>query len=238
MIPILLIALNFLREQRWPLLVLLAWVVLSSFASGIGSEKLAVDDVLFFLKTQAVYGVAFVAFLSGAAIHNERKSRRILAVLSKGLYRGQYIAGLLTGVLAAALLYCGAMGAAGSVMFTEARLPQAQLWGVIALLATALVVTATIAMFFSTFLTPLFATAATALALGTPALATRIAGGGWAHIFPVYFLMESIMSFSVDTAGGWAPVWRMIVWGLVDSLVFWLLASWLFSHRDIAVAIE
>lgn len=236
--PIFLIAVNFLREQRWPLLVLLAWVVLSSAASGIGSEKLAVDDVLFFLKTQAVYGVAFVAFLSGAAIHNERKSRRILAVLSKGIHRGQYIAGLLAGVLVAGALYCGAMGAAGSVMFTEARLPQIQLWGVIALLMTALVVTSTVAMFFSTFLTPLFATAATAVALGTPALATRIAGGGWAHVFPVYFLMDSIMSFSVDTAGGWAPVWRMVGWALVDSVVLWLMATWLFSHRDISVAIE
>ncbi|HYG99250.1 MAG TPA: hypothetical protein VD837_08960, partial [Terriglobales bacterium] len=65
--PILLIATNFLREQRWPLLVLVMWVVLSSAVSGLGADTVATDDVLFFLKTQAIYGVAFVAFLSSAA---------------------------------------------------------------------------------------------------------------------------------------------------------------------------
>ncbi|HYG99638.1 MAG TPA: hypothetical protein VD837_10945, partial [Terriglobales bacterium] len=152
--------------------------------------------------------------------------------------RGQYIAGLLAGVLIASVLYCAAMGVTGSLLFSEIGLPRSQLWAVLALLMTALLVTSTVAMFFSTFLTPLFATAATAVVLGTPALATRIAGGGWAHVFPVYHLMDSIMRFSVDTAGGWAPVWRMIGWAIVDSAVLWLLATWVFSRRDIAVAIE
>lgn len=233
-----LIAVNFLREQRWPVLVLLLWVVGSSLASGLGTERLAVDDVLFFLKTQAVYGVAFIAFLASAAIHNERKSRRILAVLSKGVRRGEYIAGLLGGVLSAGAIYVLAMGAAGSFMFEEARLDITQLWEVMALLMTALVVTSTVAMFFSTFLTPLFATAATAFALGTPAIAARLAGGGWTRVLPVYELMNSIIGFSVNTAATWVPIWSIVFWSMADSVVLWLAGSWLFSCRDIAVAIE
>lgn len=236
--PMALIAVNFLREQKWPLLVLLFWVLLSSVASGLGQQKLAVDDVLFFLKTQAVYGVTFIAFLAGSAIHNERKSRRIVAVLSKGIYRGQYIAGLLAGVLVAGAVYTLAMGAAGSFMFKTAGLPLSELWAVMALLMTALLVTSTVAMFFSTFLSPLFATAATAFALGTPALAARVVGGGWSRVLPVYFLMESIMNFSVNTANGWQPLWSAVFWACMDSTVLWIFASWLFSYRDLTIAIE
>lgn len=233
-----LIGVNFLREQRWPILVLLLWVAGSSLASGVGASRLAVDDVLFFLKTQAVYGVAFIAFLASAAIHNERKSRRILAVLSKGVRRGEYIAGLLGGVLVAGGIYVLAMGAAGSFMFKAAGLQILQLWQVMALLMTALVVTSTVAMFFSTFLSPLFATAATAFALGTPAIAALVAGGAWTRVLPVYELMNSIISFSINTAAGWQPLWSIVFWSMVDSVALWLAGSWLFSYRDIAVAIE
>lgn len=233
-----LIAANLLREQRWPLLILLLWVFGSSVISGLGSERPVPDDVLFFLKTQAVYGVAFTAFMAASAIHNERKSRRILSVLSKGIHRGQYIAGLLQGVLMAAAGYCLAMGVTGGVLFVEARLPEIQLWSVLALLMTALVVTSTLAMLFSTFLSPLLATAATALALGTPALAARVAGGRWSHVLPVYSLINSIMEFSVDTAGGWRPIWTMVGWSMLDAAVLWGIASWIFARRDIAVAVE
>jgi ABC-type transport system involved in multi-copper enzyme maturation permease subunit len=236
--PIILIALNFMREQRWPLLVLLLWVLGSSMAASFGTDKLVTDDVIFFLKTQAIYGIAFIAFLSASAIYNERKSRRILAVLSKGISRSAYILGLLLGVLVAGAIYCLAMGAAGELMFRNAGLPQDQLWWVILVLMTSFVVTSTVAMFFATFLSPLFSTAATAFALGTPAIAAHIAGGVWSRILPVYYLMDSILNFSVNTATGWQTVWGSVFWALVDSTILWLIASWLFSYRDIAVAIE
>ncbi len=236
--PILLIALNFIREQRWPLVVLLLWVLGSSLAASFGTDKLATDDVVFFLKTQAVYGIAFIAFLSASAIYNERKSRRILAVLSKGISRSSYLFGLLLGVLIAGAAYCLAMGTTGGLMFRNAGIPQDQLWWVILVLMTSFVVTSTVAMFFATFLNPLFSTAATAFALGTPAIAAHIAGGPWSRILPVYDLMNSILNFSVNTATGWDTVWGSVFWALVDSAILWLIASWLFSYRDIAVAIE
>jgi hypothetical protein len=213
--PIILIALNFMREQRWPLLVLLLWVLGSSMAASFGTDKLVTDDVIFFLKTQAIYGIAFIAFLSAS-----------------------YILGLLLGVLVAGAIYCLAMGAAGELMFRNAGLPQDQLWWVILVLMTSFVVTSTVAMFFATFLSPLFSTAATAFALGTPAIAAHIAGGVWSRILPVYYLMDSILNFSVNTATGWQTVWGSVFWALVDSTILWLIASWLFSYRDIAVAIE
>jgi len=236
--PVVLIAFNFLREQRWPVIVLMVWVLASSAATGFGTEKLAADDAIFFLKTQAIYGIAFIAFLSASAIYNERKSRRILAVLSKGISRSAYIFGLLLGVLIAGAAYCLAMGAMGTLMFRDIGAPQSELWLMILVLMASFVVTSTVAMFFSTFLTPLFSTIATAFALGTPALAAHMAGGIWARILPVYYLLDTILKFSVNASTSWKTVGEGVLWALVDSTILWLIASWLFSYRDIAVPVE
>lgn len=234
MTPVLLIAGNFVREQRWPIIMLLLWVLISGFITTLGG--MAVDDVLFFVKQQAVYGVAFSAFLAASAIQTERRSRRILAVLSKGIERRQYLAGLLTGVMTAALAYCAGMACVGTVMFARAGLREEQLWFMLLMLVAACMVTATVAMFFATFLSALLATAVTAIALGTPVLAAQIAGPKWGKVLPVYRLMEAIMT--AGSTGATPAMWNMVGWAVVNALVVWLAASFVFSYRDIAVALE
>ena len=95
---ILLIAINFVREQRWPIFVLLLWVLLLAFLGLIADIQRQREDLLFIFKQVAVYVVVFSVFFGGSAIHNERKSRRILAVLSKAVGRQQYLSGLVLGV--------------------------------------------------------------------------------------------------------------------------------------------
>jgi len=233
--PVLFIAGNFLREQRWPLALLLAWVMLSGTVTALGG-LLEIDDLLFFFKQQAIYGVAFSTFLAASAIHNERRSRRILAVLSKGIRRRDYLAGLLLGVLAVAAVYCLAMGFMGTLLFVRAGLSREHLWFALALLMGACVLTATLAIFFSTMMTPIFATAATAITLGLPALAAHAAGGPWSAVMPVYVLMERLMNLSAQAR--WTPPWTIVGWALLESLLLWLAASVIFSRRDIAVAVE
>ncbi|MFB3812728.1 MAG: hypothetical protein ACE14L_01345 [Terriglobales bacterium] len=226
------IATNYVREQRWAVVLLLVWVVVSAGIVSIG--ELASEDVLFFLKQQAIYGVAFSAFLAASAIYNERRSRRILAVLSKGIEREQYLAGLILGVLLSAALYCAVMGAFGSLMFRRIGLPLEALWYLLALLIVACALAATTAMSFATFSPPLVAIALTALVLGI--------GGGMAQIgltrnlFPVMTLMASITDFT-----GHAPLlhrWDTLAWGIAQTIALWMAASWIFSRRDIAVAVE
>jgi hypothetical protein len=36
----------------------------------------------------------------------------------------------------------------------------------------------------------------------------------------------------------WTPQWSLLLLGLLESGVCWLAASWVFSRRDIAVAID
>ncbi len=91
--PMLLIAFNFVREQRWPIFVLLLWVLLLAFLGLVADIPRMREDLLFLFKQVAVYVVAFSIFFGGSAIYNERKSRRILAVLSKAVRREQYLSG-------------------------------------------------------------------------------------------------------------------------------------------------
>src|SRR5216684_1587791 len=82
MMPVLLIAANFLRAHRWPILVLLLWVlVLSALGLAVDVHRER-EDLLIVFKQLAVYAIAFALFLGGSAIHNERKSRWIFTISS------------------------------------------------------------------------------------------------------------------------------------------------------------
>lgn len=234
--PTLLIAGNFVREQRWPLLFLVLWVVGIGVVAAFSARAGEVDDVLFFVKQQAFYGIAFTTFLASAAVHTERKSRRILGVLSKGISRTQYLAGLILGVFIVAAAYIAAMGAIGTVVVTESALPLLSFWEVLALLMAASLLTTTVAMLFSTITTPLFATAATAVVIGIPAALDKFTAQNWSFVLPVYELMDHVMGFTFQRR--WHAGWTLIAWACVESVALWLLAAWIFGRRDIAVAIE
>src|SRR5437867_379986 len=92
-----LIAVNFVREQRIVLLVFILWlfgfVLLFGMFTGAGGP--GEYEALF--QQQTLYGIVYGLLVAISSVHGERKSRRILAVLSKGIYRGEYIAGLMLG---------------------------------------------------------------------------------------------------------------------------------------------
>jgi hypothetical protein len=227
-----LIAANYLREQRWAVILLLVWVVLSAVLASLG--QMEPGDVLFFLKQQAVYGVAFSAFLAASSIYNERRSRRILAVLSKGIERREYLAGLLGGVLLAAGIYLGAMGAFGSLLFSLAGIPVSHVWQLLILLLVACALAATSALLFATFMPPIVAVACTALALGLGVGLTQI--GVTSNFLPVYALVSELTSYTYSPR--WSPDWTPAIWGVAQAILLWLAASRIFERRDIAVAVE
>jgi hypothetical protein len=234
--PILLIAGNFVREQRWPLLFLILWVLGIGIVAAFSARAGDVEDVLFFVKQQAFYGIAFTTFLAAAAVHTERRSRRILGVLSKGITRTEYLAGLIIGVFMIGAIYVAAMGAVGAIVMTESALPLLRFWEVLAMLMAALLLTTTVAMLFSTMTTPLFATVATALAIGVPPAIEKLSPGQWQLVLPVYALMDHVMGFRFQ--GRWPVDWTLVAWACLESVGIWLLSAWIFGRRDIAVAIE
>src|SRR5258705_12194270 len=95
--PVLLIAENFAREQRWPLFFLLLWVLGWATFGVFADPQSGAEDALMIFRQLAVYSVTFGVFFGSSAIQADQRSRRILAVLSKGISRRQYIFGLLAG---------------------------------------------------------------------------------------------------------------------------------------------
>ncbi len=233
---VLLVAINFVREQRWPILVLMLWVLV---LSGVG---LAVDlersrgFVLSVFKRSAVYGIAFAVFFGASAIHNERKSRRILAVLAKGVSRGQYVSGLLAGIILATGIYSISMGVTGTWVLGPGGFDLGQLWLLMVCLMLACLLAAAVAVLFATFLSPLFAALATFIVLGLPAVTAIEFGTQSPVVVPVYMLLQEITTASFGQHGP-AP-WSLLAWALGEAVAFWLLAEWTFSRRDIAVAVE
>jgi ABC-type transport system involved in multi-copper enzyme maturation permease subunit len=232
--PVLLIALNFLRESRWAILLLLLWAMISGAAAGYSISE-SQDDALFFLKQQAVYGVVFTAFLASSAIYNQRRSRRILSVLSKAISRAEYLAGLEVGFLSAAAVYSAAVAILGAWVFARAGFSVSHFIPVAIMLFAASALAGSVALLFSTFLSPLFAIALTAIVVGINGVFVQMSSGVLAQVMPAYVLMQSMLGFSLDN---WTPAWTAAGWALLESAAVWALASLVFFYRDLAVAIE
>ncbi|HZQ67585.1 MAG TPA: hypothetical protein VFA68_03610 [Terriglobales bacterium] len=233
---VLLIAINFVREQRWPILVLLMWVLLLAFLGLVSNLPREREDLLFIFKQVAVYVVAFSVFFGGSAIYNERKTRRILAVLSKSIGRQQYLSGLVLGVTIASAIYCFALGLTGSWTLGFAGFPMSQVWYLMLSLVAACMLAGTIALMFSTFLNPFFAAGATAAVLGIPAVMAHTTASTWAYAVPVYTLTMQVMKASFQSPG--RANWLAIGLAVAETVCFWILSARIFSYVDIAVAVE
>jgi ABC-type transport system involved in multi-copper enzyme maturation permease subunit len=231
-----LIGANLIREQRWLALLLALYVVVMSAVIAGGGERVSAGDVGFLLKQQAIYAVLFGALLALSALHNERKSRRILAVLSKSVTRAQYIAGLLLGVMSLIGGYCVLVFLAGVFVAWRIDVGIAQIGMMTLAAVVAALLAATVALFFTSMLPPIVATAATGLAFALPVLLQPVAGARAQLILPVYSISLMITQSSFDLE--WAVISPLLAAGVVEALVVWLLAVGVFSFRDIAVAVE
>ncbi|MGE5726518.1 MAG: hypothetical protein ACM34G_15155 [Acidobacteriota bacterium] len=233
--PVWLIAGNFLREQRWPVVILLGWVGVLSAAAGFSDLRRTPEDVFMLFQQVAVYILVFSLFFGASAIRNELRTRRILAVLSKGISRRQYIAGLLLGIVLAIAIYCLALGLAGAWVLPQVGVP-AMRFGVLLLgLAVASLLTACLALFFSIFLHPLLATAATLVIVGAPLLVEVVWSTPWAAVIPVYAILQGFLNLSERTT---ALTGGLILLALAETAVLWVVSAWLFSWKDVALAVE
>lgn len=230
-----LIAGNFLREQRWPILILLGWVGLLLAAAGFPDVRRAPEDVFMLFQQVAVYILVFSLFFGASAIRNELRTRRILAVLSKGISRRQYVAGLLLGIVIAIVTYCLALGGVGAWVLPQAGVPASHLWFLLLGLLAASLLTACLALFFSIFLHPLLATGATVLIVGAPLLAQALWKSNWAAAMPVYAILQGFFNLSQI---GTAPAGWLILLALGETALLWMGSAWLFSWKDVALAVE
>lgn len=234
--PVFLIAANLLREHRWPVLILFAWIVLTALAVGsLGRERVAPEDVIFCMQQQAIYICVFSAFLAAHAIQNERKSRRILLVLSKAISRGQYLLAIILGTCAMAVVSAVLFGIYGAWLGARAAMPNSAVWSMAILVIAASVITATVALFFSTFLNSYLATALTLLAFCVPG-AWHAQRHAWSVWLPGFAMLVDVLRFNLHA--GWRGYWIATAIAFAESLFFWAMATMIFSRKDVAVPVE
>jgi len=230
---ILLLGANFLRTQLVLIAIVLAYMIC---LTGFLAFHEQLPDLVFFVRQQSVYAVALGAMVMVTAIQNDRKSRRILSVLSKGIHRWQYVGGLLCGAVMIAGIFCLAVGVSALWLTKQADVPVAGLAELLLVLFLASAAGASVALFCSIVLHPLLALAATGLILFFPYFAEI---RGWyppRDLFPVVAAMYTKINFGFHKPDD--NLWRIGAGAVIQTLVFWMAASAAFARRDVTVATE
>jgi hypothetical protein len=184
----------------------------------------------------AVYSVTFGVFFGSSAIQADQRSRRVLAVLSKGISRRQYIFGLLAGIAMVLGVFCLCMGFTASWLLGRFGFSLGPLWFGMLALWTACLLTASLTLSLSTFMPPLFAAIGAGTIAGIPALLSLRGDLFSRYVIPVYGLLQPLIQ--ADFSRSWHSSPGMVVLGWLETLVFWLVAAWIFSRRDLSVAVE
>jgi len=234
--PVLLIAGNFVREQRWPLFFLLLWVLGWAVFGAFADRRTGPDDSLMIFRQLAVYSVTFGVFFGSSAVQADQRSRRILAVLSKGVSRGQYIFGLLLGIGAVLGVFCLCMGFTATWQLGRYGFNVLGLWCGILGLWTACVLTASLTLSLSTFMPPLLAAIGAGTIAGVPALLALRGDTFSKYVIPVHGLLDPfIRADFTQTLHGCS---RIVLLGWGETALLCLLGAWIFSRRDLSLAVE
>lgn len=229
-----LIGSNVVREQRWFILLML--VYLAGFTGMMVAlpADLQESDALFVLQQETLYGIFFSVVIALAIFQNERKTRRILAVLSKAVSRSQFLAGTILGVNLATLIFYAAMYAGLFALFPHARISDVA--GMMLSMVVASLLASVVTVLYAAWTHPILATAAAGATLALPMVLEKIAGPVWAGVLPVYSLVHSVLRYTPQSGFDVEP--GTIALALLECVVLWGVASWLFSRRDVTVALE
>lgn len=230
--PVALIAVNYVRMQ-W-LTVLIMTVYLAGI-TGVFSMNQQRQEVIFFLRSQPLYVLFIAVMLAIPAIQTDRKSRRLLAVLSKGIYRWQYLAGILGG--------CGIMTGYFSLLiwliaynlFLRGGHPTAELGLLAGALFASCLAASAAGLLYSTFLHPLLATGAAAVTLLLPYSPDGIRSNLLKPFFPVAWMLDTFVHYQFGVKTG---LWTIIVAALILSAVFCAVGAAIFARRDVTISPE
>jgi hypothetical protein len=234
MMPMWLIATNFVREQRVVIYVLLGWLAFFGILY-TGWEPAKQEDLVFFFRQFAAYALILTVLLAAQGFHNDRKTRRMIAVLAKGITRRQFLGGYLIGCALFSAIYVAAFGAI-QLLFGARLGFHAEIWGTLFAIWIVSILGAAVALVFATFLPPLLVSIAALLLLVLPASLVLVVPGDWSVLFPVAHVTRHLMSFEYGT--GWTGGWMFVPVAIAQTLFFWIVAAVIFDRQDVTAAIE
>jgi ABC-type transport system involved in multi-copper enzyme maturation permease subunit len=231
-----LMAANFLRQRFWPILLLFLYIMLTAALAGnFGHGRPVEQDIVFHTQQQSIYICIFSAFLAADAMHTERKSRRILLVLAKAVSRAEYLLAVIAGTTALSVCY-GVLSAWCTIWLARrASLPGVEVWSLLPAVVAGAMIAASVAVFLSTFLNPYFATGSTLFIFCAP-IPFHIQHQAWSVWLPGFPLLVRYLRFSFHPQ--WSPGRMALVAAVLESVLFWIVASAIFERRDVAVPVE
>lgn len=232
MLPIFLIARNFVRTQ-WLVVAVMSAYLLG--ITGVFAIHEQTAETAFFLQWHSSYVVFLAMTLAVGAIQAEKKSRRIIAVLSKGIHRWQYLAGLLVGCGIIVGIFWLLIAGGVFVLYRQAGYPVNGLPVLVLALFCCCLAASAVSLFFSVLLHPLLAAAASAVTLVFPYI---LQGAGWripGELFPVFAAADLLQRFEFNAV---AQAWTIAAVALVWVLVFMAAAAAVFNRRDVTTSPE
>lgn len=225
---ILLLGASFIRQNRWLMLAFVGWPFLLSAFEWFPHHAARLEDVSAIMQQEVFYGLAIADFLASAAIYNEKRSRRIVGVLSKSVSRAQYLMGLVAGSTVFGGIYFIAVAASSLWLLGtgSSELYQAAVLVVCGIIASAWI--AALALLFAVILHPLLA-AGIAGIIGLAPLALT----GASVFLPLSIIIGRMSSPSTPRLA-----WPAVLIAVVESALFVMMGSALFQGSDVAVNLE
>ncbi len=230
--PVFLLGANFVRTQWLVLLVMSLYLV---SVAGVFAYNQELQEARFFLRLHAFYLVAMAVMVAAPAVQTERRSRRIIAVLSKGIHRWQYLGGILCGSAIISAVFCAIVGGVTLVLCIRGGYPATGLAGLMAALFASCVLASAVGLFYSTFLHPFLATGAATLTLALPYVAQR---AGWhppKGLFPAFWVVDNVVNFQFGEMTG--ALW-ICSSAVMLTLLFWVGSAFIFARRDVTISPE
>jgi ABC-type transport system involved in multi-copper enzyme maturation permease subunit len=230
--PIFLIAWNFVRMQ-WLVITVMSAYLLG--ITGLFSFHEQRAETALYLQWHSFYVFFLAITLAVSAIQQERKSRRIVAVLSKGIHRGQYLAGLLCGCAMVVGIFWLLIAAGMLVLVRHGGHSMRGLWLVMVALFCCCVAASAVSLFYSVFLHPLMASIATAVTLLLPYV---FLPAGWqlpTEAFPVFAAVDLLQNFSANAQ---AQAVMVCLAAVVWAISFLGAGALVFRRRDVTISPE
>jgi hypothetical protein len=229
---ILLIGVNFLRTQ-W-----LTLTVMSLYLLGIAvvfAHNPDIHEAGFFLRMHTFYLIFLAMTVATPAVQLERRTRRILAVLSKGIYRWQYLGGILCGSAIISGIFCVLVGTISLVLCWRGGYPTAGLAGLTIALFACCTMASAAGLFYAAFLNPFLATGAATLTLALPLITERANRQPYEALFPAAWLVRNIMNYQFGKMTD-SPL--IAASALAFTILFWMGAAAIFARRDVTISPE
>jgi hypothetical protein len=230
-----LIGVNYLRTQG--LTVLIIVVYLAGMAVVFLHNQRG-PEARFFVQLHSFYVVFVALMVAVPAIHADRKSRRILAVLSKGIHRWEYLGGILCGCGLVSAVFCVLVGGISLMLSLRGGYATTGLAGLMLMVFACALMTSAIGLFFATFLHPLLASSAAAATIALPLILSQAGWHAYGAVFPASQLALSLAKFQFGEAASMGLIATTTSMAAAMTILFWIGSAVIFARRDVTVAPE